>query len=249
MNIVKKFADIVQVKSCKGGYRPTDKGIVFDGDGIARYEVGDFKGKCLIYCHGNGEVATSSKFLFDILTSNGFSVVAPDYRGYGLSMGEFTEEGVYEAARSAYNSLIARGVKPQDIVIWGYSLGSCAALDLASTVESAGLILQTPFASGQRMADHYWKSDPHRSARTGLPRVTDEFRNVDRAAKVRVPTLVFHGTVDSVVPYEQGEEVYKAIGTHEKRLVTVDGGNHCDFQRVMGFDKYVAALVNFTNAV
>ena len=72
-------------------YAWDDEGIVRIGSGrdVAAYAAGDFKGKCIIFLHGNGETAVSEKYLFDQLNEHGVSVVAPDYRGYGLTRGDF----------------------------------------------------------------------------------------------------------------------------------------------------------------
>ena len=72
-------------------YAWDDEGIVRIGAGrdVAAYVGGDFKGKCIIFLHGNGETAVSEKCLFDQLNERGVSVVAPDYRGYGLTRGGF----------------------------------------------------------------------------------------------------------------------------------------------------------------
>jgi len=243
------FMKYVYVPSCKGGYRATDEGVHLGEDGIARYEVGDFKGRCLVYCHGNGEVATSSAGLFRELVRRGLSVVAPDYRGYGLSAGTFSEAGIYEAAHAAYDALVARGVEPRNIFVWGYSLGSGAALELASAVPCAGLILQTPFASGQHMLEHYRRQAGPLALLPWLPKRTDACPSLERAVRISVPALVFHGTADRVVPFEQGRLVFDALASRDKRLVEVPGGDHCDFQHVMGWDNYVDTLAQFARTI
>ena len=85
-------------------YRWDDDGIVRIGAkrDIAAYVAGGFGGKCVIFLHGNGETATTEKFLYDSLNEKGISVIAPDYRGYGLTCGEFSERGCFEVAHAAY---------------------------------------------------------------------------------------------------------------------------------------------------
>ena len=103
-------------------YRWTDAGIVRIGAArdIAAYAIGDFRGKCLIFCHGNGETAVSERYWFEQLAAADVSVICPDYRGYGLSAGELSENGCYEAAHAAYSYLVEeRHVSPQDIVVLG----------------------------------------------------------------------------------------------------------------------------------
>ena len=100
-------------------YAWDDEGIVRIGVGrnIAAYAGGDFKGKCVIFLHGNGETAVSEKYLFDQLNARGGSVVSPDYRSYGLTSGTFSERGCFEVAHAAYDWLLnEKGAIPADII-------------------------------------------------------------------------------------------------------------------------------------
>lgn len=232
-------------------YRWTDAGIVRIGAAkdIAAYAIGDFRGKCLIFCHGNGETAVSERYWFEQLAAAGVSVICPDYRGYGLSIGKLSEEGCYEAAHAAYDYLVEeRKVRPQDIVVLGYSLGSAVAVELSVTERTGGLILQTPFADGRKLL-RAWASKLGRMMSvvgwlaSFLP-IRCPFPMSSRLGRVSVPTLVIHGTADSIVPYLQGQEVFRRIKVANKRFVSVDGAGHCNFQYFLG-EKYVPLLVDF----
>lgn len=88
---------------------------------IAALAVGDFKGRCLIFCHGNGETAVSEKDLFAELAQAGVSVICPDYRGYGQSAGDLMEKGCYEAAHAVCGFLVEeRNVAPKGIFVLGH---------------------------------------------------------------------------------------------------------------------------------
>lgn len=232
-------------------YRWTDAGIVRIGAArdIAAYTIGDFRGKCLIFCHGNGETAVSERYWFEQLAAAGVSVICPDYRGYGLSAGELSEKGCYEAAHAAYDYLVQeRHVSPQDIVVLGYSLGSAVAVELSVTETTGGLILQTPFADGRKLL-RSWASQHGRVMSvvgwvvSFLP-LSCPFPTSSHLGRVSVPALVIHGTADSIVPYLQGQEVFRRITVANKRFVSVDGAGHCNFQYFLG-EKYVPLLVDF----
>ena len=232
-------------------YSWADAGIVRIGAerGIAAYTVGDFCGKCLIFCHGNGETAASERYWFEKLAEAGVSVICPDYRGYGLSAGKLSEAGCYEAAHAAYDYLVEeRHVSPQDIVVLGYSLGSAVAIELSVAEPTAGLILQTPFADGRKLL-RAWASKLGRVmsvvgwVASFLP-VRCSFPTSSRLGRVSVPTLVIHGTADNIVPYSHGKEVFRRITVPSKRFVSVDGAGHCNFQYFLG-EKYVPLLVDF----
>lgn len=232
-------------------YRWMDAGIVRIGAArdIAAYEIGDFRGKCLIFCHGNGETAVSERYWFEQLAKAGVSVICPDYRGYGLSAGELSENGCYEAAHEAYSYLVEeRHASPQDIVVLGYSLGSAVAVELSVTEKTGGLILQTPFAGGRKLL-RSWASKLGRVMSvvgwtvSFLP-INCAFPTLSRLGRVSVPTLVIHGTADNIVPCSHGREVFRRISLSNKRFVPVDGAGHCNFQYFLG-EKYVPLLVDF----
>ena len=232
-------------------YLWSDAGIVCIGAArdIAAYTIGDFRGKCLIFCHGNGETAVSERYWFEQLAAAGVSVICPDYRGYGLSTGKLSEEGCYEVAHAAYAYLVQeRHVSSQDIVVLGYSLGSAVAVELSVTERTGGLILQTPFADGRRLL-RAWASKLGRVmsvvgwAGSFLP-IRCPFPTSSRLGRVSVPALVIHGTADSIVPYAHGREVYRRIPVANKLFVSVDGAGHCNFQYFLG-EKYVPLVVDF----
>jgi len=224
-------------------YSWTDAGIVRIGESgdLAACAVGDFKGRCLIFCHGNGETAVSERYWFERLAAAGVSVICPDYRGYGLSSGELSERGCYEAAHAAYEWLAnEKRVPASRISVLGYSLGSAVAVELATTAEVASLILQSPFLGGAALR-------PVWERRRGVvpsdePETT--FPTQARLPSVRVPTLVIHGTADSVIPFEQGKTVSELIASRRKRFVPVEGADHCNFQFFLG-EKYVPLMVGF----
>ena len=232
-------------------YSWTDAGIVRIGVArdIAAYAVGDFRGKSLIFCHGNGETAVSERYWFERLAKAGVSVICPDYRGYGLSVGELSETGCYEAAHAVYDYLVEeRHVSPRDIVVLGYSLGSAVAVELSVTEKTGGLILQTPFVDGRRLLRAWasklgWSMSVVGWVVSFLP-AKCPFPTSSRLGRVSVPALVIHGTADNIVPYSQGQEVFRRISVANKRFVSVEGAGHCNFQYFLG-EKYVPLLVDF----
>ena len=243
-------------------YAWDDDGIVRIGAGrdIAAYAGGDFKGKCIVFLHGNGETAVSEKYLFDQLNERGVSVVSPDYRGYGLTKGAFSEMGCFEAAHAAYDWLAAeKGVKSEDIIPLGYSLGSGVAVELAVSRQVGGLILQTPYYSGQALLP-YWikKFGVPDDLRKGLfnrlvpaiavrraVKVESAFATNRRLGCITCPAMIFHGDADTIIPISHGERVFVGLASSQKELVRVEHGQHNNFQFVMGYDKYVERIVKF----
>lgn len=243
-------------------YAWDDEGIVRIGVGhnIAAYTGGDFKGKCIIFLHGNGETAVSEKCLFDQLNERGVSVVAPDYRGYGLTRGDFSEKGCFEAAHAAYDWLVAeKGVRSEDIIPLGYSLGSGVAVELAATKQLGGLILQAPYYSGRALLPYWIKKfgvpgHRHKGIFNRLfsafvlrreVRAEHSFATDCRLNQVSCPALVFHGDADTIIPISHGERVFDGLVSSQKEFARVAHGGHNSFQFMMGYDEYVRKIVEF----
>ena len=243
-------------------YTWDDKGIVRIGArrDIAAYAAGDFKGKCVIFLHGNGETAVSEKYLYDALNEKGISVIAPDYRGYGLTGGEFSERGCFEAAHAAYDWLMhEKSVEATDIIPLGYSLGSGVAVELAATEEVGGLMLQAPYCSGRELLPYWIKKfgvpDCVRRGFLGKLLAPLRLRRAIKAERtfaidtrleaIKCPALIFHGDADTIIPLAHGEKVLAGLASRRKELVRVPGGGHNNFQFMMGYDRYVAQIADF----
>ncbi len=139
------------------------------------------------------------------------NVFAVDYRGYGRSQGRPTEAGLYRDAEAAYDYLVrTRSLPPNRIVALGQSLGVPVAVELAVRRPVAGLILEAGFPSAPRVASRVagW-----------LPGIHLLMRNrFDAAANLRrlqLPVLVAHCTEDPVIPYDLGEELFRAANEPE----------------------------------
>ena len=167
-----------------------------------------------IYLHGSGERRGESGTAVErakLLSSHlGLHVLLIDYRGFGDSDGYPDEEGLNADAAAALTWLTDRGVKPQDVIVWGHSLGTGPAVQLASSQEVRdqplrGLILEAPYTS---MVDAATTLPPNFLIRT-LPFGTFIIRryfyyqwaNLLLPPTFETPALVFHGTADCTIPF------------------------------------------------
>jgi uncharacterized protein len=175
----------------------------------------------VVLFHGNGEVIGENVGIARILVAKGLGVALVEYRGYGCSSaGSPTEAGLYADAEAALTDLETRGVGPKDVVLWGVSLGTGVAAEMAKRGRGSALVLVSPYTSmGDVAASHvFWLP-----ARLLL---RDRFETLSKAGAVQIPTLVLHGTDDEVVPFSQGRRVADAI--HGAQLIEVPGGHHND---------------------
>jgi pimeloyl-ACP methyl ester carboxylesterase len=120
----------------------------------------------IIFSHGNAvDLGQMSSFFVGLGSRIKCNILAYDYSGYGASTGKPSESNIYADTEAAWQSLISRyNVRPDHIVIYGQSIGSAAAVDLATRHEVAGVILHSPLMSGMRVAfpdtRRTWCCDP-----------------------------------------------------------------------------------------
>jgi abhydrolase domain-containing protein 17 len=186
----------------------------------------------LLFSHGNAEDIGQNVPWFRQLNEAGFSVFAYDYRGYGTSEGSSSEKTVYQDALASYEYLtgILR-VAPDRIISVGRSLGSSAAIEIAYRKPVAGLVLQAPFLTAFRVL-------------TRIPLLPfDRFRNDKKIGLIHVPVLFIHGRKDEVVPFQQGEALFR-IANEPKKFVAIDGAGHNDLLMLAG-DTYIRELRQF----
>lgn len=186
----------------------------------------------IIYSHGNAEDLGFVENLLKGYRQAGFSILAYDYPGYGLSSGKPSEASVYRAIEAATGFAVSQlGYPPESILFHGRSVGSGPAVEMCRRGEFAGLILECAFTStfkvGMEIAWLPW----------------DRFQNLRKIPEVSEPTFVIHGTEDGVVPFEHG----KALFDHSrapKFFYWVDGAGHNDILPYMG-EEYWQILRDF----
>jgi alpha-beta hydrolase superfamily lysophospholipase len=195
--------------------------------------------RTLVHFHNNRDTASDGAELARALHALGLGVVLVEYRGYGISRGpKPTEEGLYDDAEALLDHLAARGVGPDRVVLWGTSLGTGVAAEMARRGRGAALVLVTPYTS---IPDIVRSAVPIVPARLVIP---DAFDTLDKCAQIRVPTLVIHGDADEIVPFWMGDRLAARI--RGARLLCVAGGRHGDlFARER--DRLLAAIAAFAD--
>jgi fermentation-respiration switch protein FrsA (DUF1100 family) len=188
--------------------------------------------KVVLFFHGNaGNISHRSESLA-IFHSLGLSVLIIDYRGYGKSEGSVSEQGLYRDAVAAWNYLAeTRSFKPDDIVIFGRSLGGAVAANLAGKVQPRALIVESTFSSTRDMAN---KMMPVLSRMIIMRYAFDTERAIQA---VHAPVLVMHSRDDEIIPYELGKKVYEAA-REPKTFYLLVGGHNDGFTRSMPGYRY-----------
>ncbi len=174
----------------------------------------------MIWFYGNMETVDVLAPILRDLKPSWLGLLIINYRGYGESDGRPTEEGLYRDAEAAWRYMTERhDIDSMRIAVYGRSVGSAVALYLANENPVKAIILDSPISSAQDMADIHYRLLPKFLLRLSLD-------NIERATRIDVPLLVFHGTDDRIAPVRMGRAVAEAGRARE--LVLIEGAGHND---------------------
>jgi len=177
----------------------------------------------VLFCHGNGGNMMHRLDSINILYNLGLNCFIFDYRGYGNNEGKPSEEGTYLDARAAYEWLAKeKGISPDDIIVFGRSLGGSIAAQLAGKVKVGALIIESAFSS---YADIGRKFYPYMPVRW-FARFS--YRTVDYVKDVHCPVMIIHSRNDEIIPFEFGLELYEAAN-EPKEFVEIFGSHNDGF--------------------
>jgi uncharacterized protein len=191
-----------------------------DGESLLAWSVPPALGRPLVlYFHGNAGGLDLRVERFRAMAKAGMGLLAIEYRGYASSTGSPSERGLKLDGEAAYAAAIASGVAPERIVPLGESLGSGVAVALAARHKVGALVLDSPYSSIADVAAAAYWFVPVRAL------LRDPFRNDLLIGSVNVPTLIVHGTKDTVVPIRFGEKLL-ALANPPKEFWRVEGAPH-----------------------
>jgi fermentation-respiration switch protein FrsA (DUF1100 family) len=200
-------------------------------------------GYWLLICHGNaGNLSEFDRPLhYAGLHRLGLNLLAFDYRGYGESGGIPSEEGLYRDAQAAYRYLREKkDVEPGRIILFGHSLGSAVAVDLATRVPVAGVILDGAFTSAVERGQELYPYIPVRWI------ARSRYNSMEKISQVRVPKLFLHAVGDDVIPIPHGRRLYQAAPP-PKTFVELQGGHGDAFE--VDSANYFGAIRRFIHAL
>ena len=191
----------------------------------------------ILYYHGNAGDLSRWGEIVSPFTDLNYDVLAMDYRTYGKSTGKISEKVLYQDAKLFYEHLLKK-YNENEIIVYGRSLGTGIATNVASVVDCKLLILETPFYSLMDVASERF---PFLPTKLFLKYKIPSFEHIQH---VNVPIYVFHGTSDEVVSYESGKKLFEAIPHTNKRMFTIENGAHNNLDE---FDEYWENLKKILN--
>jgi len=177
----------------------------------------------ILFCHGNGGNMMHRLDSINLFNNLGLNCFIFDYRGYGNSEGTPSEEGTYMDAMGAYKWLTAeKKVSPDDIIIFGRSLGGSVAAHLASRVKAGTLIIESAFTSYVDIGRKFYPYMPVR----WFARFS--YETIEYIKKVHYPVMIIHSRNDDLVPFEFALELHE-VANEPKELVEIFGSHNDGF--------------------
>jgi len=180
----------------------------------------------MIFFHGNGGNISTVSWMGQRFAKHGFNVLIFDYRGYGASDGVAAKESDLYADGDAAVAFVMnkKGVRSEQIVLYGHSLGTAIVADVASRRNFGAVVLESGFSSASSVAT---------SALPWLPRFLhflgkNRFESARKLNSVKAPILIAHGDPDRTIPTSEAQLLY-AAANEPKKLLIIPGAGHVVF--------------------
>jgi len=191
----------------------------------------------LLFFHGNAGNISHRLDSIKLFHQLGLNVFIIDYRGYGQSAGKISEKGMYHDAEAAWLYLTEQqNIKPENIIIFGRSLGGAIAAWLASQHTPAALIIESSFSSVESMGKRFYPFLPVKL----ISRF--HFNTEEYTREVQCPVLITHSRNDEIIPYEESQKIYNSA-TEPKQFLHMQGGHNDGF--LVSGQNYIQGLQSF----
>ena len=177
------------------------------------------KFKTIVFFHGNAGSLQNRTYKLNHFKNLDVNFLIIAWRGFNGNKGKPNEMGLYEDARSAIRWLNTKGIQDKSIILYGESLGTAVAIEVAQNKKYAGVVLESPFTSMVNMGKKYYPFFPVNLL------LKDKFESFKKINKVLIPILVMHGKVDKIVPYSMGKKIYE-LANQPKFFYSQEYGDH-----------------------
>ncbi len=178
----------------------------------------------VVYYHGNAGHLGHRAMIAKDLMAHGYGMLLVSYRGYAGNPGSPSEQGLYNDARAAMNFIQAQQVPLQCVILYGESLGTGVAVEIAEENKIGALVLQSPYT---QISDVALRHYPFLYPFIYIPGlVQDEYASINKINYIHdTPLLIMHGKSDHIVPYKLGQTLYdKAVSP--KQFIGYQGAGH-----------------------
>jgi alpha-beta hydrolase superfamily lysophospholipase len=214
----------------------------------ARFYVRDKDAPGILFFHGNGEIVADYDEIGMLYAKMGLNFMPVDYRGYGRSTGQPTVTAMMRDAHVVFDYVLQWRKARQHggpLIVMGRSLGSASAIELAyhHPQKFDGLIVESGFACIGPLLRLMGVD----MAALGLSEAMGP-RNLDKISSFGGPTLIIHAEYDQIIPFHEGQALFDACPSQEKKLLMIPGANHNDIF-FHGFVLYTQAMMNLVETI
>ena len=202
------------------------------------YQGNTDKFKTILFFHGNAGSLENRTYKLNHFKNLNVNFLIIAWRGFSGNKGKPNEKGLYEDAESAIRWLKSRGINEKNIILYGESLGTAVAVEVAQNKKYAGVILESPFTSMIDMGKKYYPFFPVRFL------LKDKFESHKKVGNISVPLLFIHGKVDKIVPYDMGRKMYE-LANEPKFFYSQEYGDHMveyDDELLLAIKKFIQSL-------
>ena len=196
------------------------------------------KFKTIVYFHGNAGTLENRVHKLNHFKDMDVNFLIIAWRGFSGNKGKPSEKGLYIDANSAIVWLKKLGLAEKDIILYGESLGTGVATEIAQSNNYAGLVLETPFTSMIEAAKNFYPYIPVSLL------IKDKYDNQKKIKNINTPVLVMHGEVDQIVPFWMGKKIYE-IANQPKHSYFTKYDDHMmeyDEKLVLELNKFIKSL-------
>ena len=196
------------------------------------------KFKTILFFHGNAGSLKNRTYKLNHIKDLKVNFLIFAWRGFNGNKGKPSEIGLYKDAESAIRWLKMKGINEKDIILYGESLGTGVAVEIAQNKNYAGIILESPFTSMVNMGKKYYPFFPVRFL------LKDKFESYKKLNNISVPILIMHGKVDKIVPYDMGKKMYE-LANEPKFFYSQEYGDHMieyDEKLLTALKKFILSL-------
>ena len=159
--------------------------------------------KTLLFFHGNAGKLDNRIYKLNEFSKLNLNYLIFAYRGFSGNEGNLSELGFYQDAQNAKEWLNSKGISDEEIILYGESLGTAIAIEIAKKNPFAGVILESPFTSMEILAQKYYPYFPVKLI------LKDKYKSIDKLNMIQAPIHVMHGRKDNIVPFYMGEEIFQ----------------------------------------
>jgi fermentation-respiration switch protein FrsA (DUF1100 family) len=192
--------------------------------------------KTILFFHGNAGELSNRNYKLNEFSKMDINFLIIAWRGFSGNEGKPTEKGLYQDASSAIDWLKSKGVREEKLILYGESLGTGIATEVAQNKKLAGVILESPYTSMTELAGRYYPLLPVRLL------LKDRYESIKKIKNIHSPILIMHGGLDLIVPFQMGAKLYEAANEPKfKYFITND-------DHMMRYDQaLIAQIKNFIN--